>query len=64
MLAFNILTRGQHPYDAPTDDETERNIRNGEPDLSAVSDPVTVNMLKMMLPVNPKERSPAASLLG
>ena len=64
MLVFNILTRGHHPYDAHTIDEAERKIRNGEPNLSAVSDCVAVDMLKKMLPVDPKERSSAASLLG
>ena len=60
---FNILTRGHHPYDGHTINETQRKIWNGEPDLSAVSDPVAMDMLKKMLPVNRNERSSAASLL-
>ena len=59
---FYILTRGLHPYNAHT--IVEMKIRKGEPDLSAVSDPVALDMLKKMLPANPKERSSAASLLG
>ena len=64
MLGFYILTKGKHPYDARAADEIERKIRKGEPDLSAVTDPVALDMLKKMLPANPKERSSAASLLG
>ena len=43
---------------------TRQTIRNGEPDLSAVSDPVAMDMLKKILSVNRNERSSAASLLG
>ena len=61
---FYILTKGKHPYKANTPDEVERKIRKGEQDLLAVGVPVTVDMLEKMLPVDPKERLSAASLLG
>ena len=64
MLMFHILKRGGHPYDAPTIDEMESKIRLDQPDLSAVSDLVTVDILKQMLPAKPENRSSAASLLG
>ena len=63
MVAFYVMSGGTHPFHAASEEDVEKKIACGNPDLSAVQDQVAVDMVKTMLADDPDDRPSALSLL-
>ena len=67
MVAFYVTSGGIHPFDdashTTSDADVQRNISNGNSDLSAVQDRLFVNMVERMLAASPADRPSAHTLL-
>ena len=58
MVSFYLISGGDHPFEpAPTDDAgVETNIRQGQPDLTSVTDCLAAHLVKGMLKKIPRHR--------
>lgn len=63
MIAFYILTTGEHPFGAPA--ERQRNLRYGNPVfLDKLEDPAAKDLISLILSHDPKDRPSAREALN
>lgn len=63
MIAFYILTKGEHPFGVPAD--RQRNLRDGNPGfLDKLEDPAAKDLISWMLSHDPKDRPSAGEALS
>ncbi|KAI0213537.1 Serine/threonine-protein kinase/endoribonuclease IRE1, partial [Lamellibrachia satsuma] len=63
MIAFYVMSKGKHPFGTDNRHDRDERIMHGNPNLSAVQDPLALDMVNSMLAFDRKERPQAKELV-